>query len=120
MEFPLPNIISNNYNNTKCYIIKVPNGRKFGEFLEKTIVCNLSGKNAIDNYCKSSGFTVSSEFINEKNLYLYTKLPVIILVVLMLNIENENIIKHLSGAYPITMNSKECTCMNIIVDRKKK
>ena len=34
-----------------CYITNIKNGKKFGEFIEKTLICNKSADNVINNIC---------------------------------------------------------------------
>ena len=125
MKFTLPEKMFNNCKNGECYIANLYNlniGRKFGSFYEKTLICNKNAHDAINDVCEYYGFTAASKIYNDnynhEELYIYTKLPVKILINLLLTLENEDIVKELSGAYPIAMNHEICTCVNIIVGRR--
>lgn len=126
-RFELPKSMFNDCHDGICYITNIKNGRKFGDFIEKTLICNESAHNVINNICDEYDYEPSSEeykdekdFENNKDkLFIFTKLPVIILIRLMISLDKEEVISELTGAYPIAMIPDKCTCMNIIVGRRK-
>jgi hypothetical protein len=126
-RFELPKSMFNDCHDGICYIANIKNGRKFGDFIEKTLLCNESAHNVINNICDEYNYTSSSEeyknneeFENNKDkLLIFTKLPVIILIRLMISLDKEDVVSQLTGAYPIAMTPNKCTCMNIIVGRRK-
>ena len=126
MKFDLPKSMFNDCDGGVCYIVNLYNmqekGRKFGNFYEKTLICNKNAHDAINAVCSYYDFEPASENYNDNNnneeLYIYTKLPVKILINLMLTLDNEEVVNELSGAYPIAMNNNVCTCMNIIIGRR--
>jgi len=132
-KFELPKYMFNDCDDGICYIINVKNGRKFGNFIEKTLVCNESAHEVINNICDEYDFQACSiefngkecfedheDFKDVKNkLFIFTKLPVIILIKLMISLESEDVVSEISGGYPIAMTPDECTCINIIVGRRK-
>lgn len=124
MKFDLPKTMFNECENGVCYIANLYNmkeeGRKFGNFYEKTLICNKNAHDAINDVCEDYGFEPGIEPYNktQEELYIYTKLPVKILINLMLTLDNDKVVQELTGAYPIAMNHNTCTCMNIIIGRR--
>ena len=95
--------------------------RMFGDFPEKVIRCDQLAKRAIDDVCYSGGFTQAWESDTQGSIewFTMTKVPVIILVMLMLGLrkDQEEQAVSLVGAYPICMRPNMRTCMNVIVGR---
>ena len=125
MKFVLHNAHGFDCDHGECYIANLYNmsekGRKFGNFNEKTLICNETAHDAINLVCYNYGFEPGSKIydnIDNKKLFIFTKLPVFILIKLMLTLKDETIVKELTGAYPIAMNNEICTCMNVIVGRR--
>lgn len=109
----------------KCRAVAVPSGRTFGPFPEKTLVCNLAGRRAIDLECRQGGFTQAwAEQVavgdDGEQRFTMTKIPAIILVKMMLGLppEAEAAVQSLVGAYAICMDPGVRTCMNVIVGRR--
>ena len=105
-----------------CWVMPASRRRKFGQFQEKTIVSNKSGRKCIDDICNRGGFTLSWDDFPDpenRNLFILEKIPVIILVMLMLGLKEEAIVDALKGAYPICMYPDKRTCMNVITGRHK-
>ncbi len=105
--------------------VPVGSGRSFGPFLEKTLICNLAARHAIDRECFQGGFTQAwdpktSAGADGEELHTMTKIPAIILVKLMLGLpaEQDEAVKSLVGAFGICMDPQVRTCMNVIVGRR--
>ncbi len=60
-RFELPKSMLNPCHDGICYITNIKNGRKFGDFIEKTLVCNESAHIVINNICDEYYYTSSSE-----------------------------------------------------------
>ena len=84
---------------------RVPSGRTFGTFAEKTLVCDPAARQAIDQICWQGGFTQAWAETDSNEEFTMTKIPAIILVKLMLGLgpEQEDVVKSLRGAYAICM-----------------
>jgi hypothetical protein len=98
--------------------------RYFGNFQEKTIVCNRDARMAIDWVCRQGGFTqkwAKRMMIgpNDEKLFMMEKIPVMILVIISLNFPDWPAWKSIIGAYSICMDPDVRTCMNVIKGRRK-
>eukprot|EP01046_Picozoa_sp_COSAG06_P007306 COSAG06_NODE_355_length_16870_cov_21.389064_2_plen_404_part_00 len=108
-----------------CRAVPVAPDRSFGRFPEKTLVCNLAARRAIDTVCRQGGFTQAwakkmAVGADGEDLFTMTKIPVIILVKLMLGlpVEHDAAVQSLTGAYAICMDPAIRTCMNVVVGRR--
>jgi hypothetical protein len=117
--------LSANFNaddDNDCWVMPAPSGRNFGQFEEKTLVSNKSARKRIDAICQHGGFTQNWDNFPDpenRNLSIMDKIPVIILVMLMLGLEDEAIVNALKGGYAICMHPDKRTCMNVITGRHK-
>lgn len=59
--FELPKYMFKDCHGGVCYITNIKNGRKFDDFIEKTLICNESAHNVINNICDEYDYTSSSE-----------------------------------------------------------
>ena len=88
-----------------CQVVPVPSGRKFGPFVEKTLVCDPAARQAIDHLCAQGGFTQAWAETGSNEKFTMTKIPAIIPIKLMLELgsEHEDIVVSIRGAYSISM-----------------
>jgi len=114
-----------NAGEATCRAVPVASARRFGPFAEKTLVCNLAARRAIDTVCRQGGFTqawAKGVIVGTggEDLFTMTKIPAIILVKLMLllPVEHDAAVQSLTGAYAICMDPEIRTCMNVVVGRR--
>lgn len=109
----------------KFKVMKGWRGRTFGKFEEKTLILDKEGKRTVDKFCKKKGYTKGYEVDETQGLNVMSKIPVLILIIILQNPEqykdidgkDVDIEQALKGAFPICMKPDEKTVMNVIVSR---
>ena len=119
----------------KCFCIEVASGRSFGEFKEKTLLCNTDAQFAIKSMCKlwrntDSWETTSTSInneeyfkmtsINNEEYFKMTKIPIRIITTLLKILPSNKATLLEKAAFSISMEPEERTCMNVIVGTENK
>jgi len=103
-----------------CYVGPVPNGRMFGQFKEKNLVCNESAQKAINRLCDTRGFEYGwSKYQGNAQFQILSKTPATPILNLIMGDTDETTIKELEGAYSVCMDPLKRTCVNVFVGRRE-